>query len=70
MTSAMSAAPPTPAPIPALEAVENPEDEGALFVFAAMEDVGVAVAKELPEIVDAVAIVAPTNYSSVSMPVS
>jgi hypothetical protein len=67
----MSAAPPTPAPIPALAAVESPDEEGALLsAFAPVEDVGVAVAEELPETVLAVAIVAPTNYSNVSMHVT
>jgi hypothetical protein len=65
----MSAAPPTPAPIPALAAVENPDEEGALSALAPVEDVGVAVAAELrdPETGVSVAIVAPTNCSNVSM---
>jgi hypothetical protein len=63
-TRAISTTSPTPAPIPALAPVESP-DKGELFAFAfaSVEDVGVAVADEVTESdnVVAVANVAPTN---------
>jgi hypothetical protein len=61
--SAMSAAPPTPAPIPALAAVEIPEE---VFAFASAEDVALAMAEGVedlvePEIAVEVPITAPIN---------